>query len=145
MLNKILPSHMLGTHVRYTAKTISWEKQAFTSVWVSAFLGKCPSDGRLGWCWAPRWLPGSLSSQVTSWLSVASLLGLGLYIAATASCGHFPSKGFTVFYFCSSFGLLLFCIASDLAAKTMDFMPVTVLKRQIQYLCICTFFKVWDK
>lgn len=61
--------------------------------------GLCSSGSVPLWWWACL----ALNLQVTSWLRLASLLGLSLHIAAAFSCDSFSLKGFTA----SAFALRL--------------------------------------
>lgn len=129
----------------------SEENEASTPGWISAPRVSAPLVG------------GLLGAKPLADFQAmsTSLLGWGLHTATDPYCGFFSLKGVRTFCFgsplgrhpwhslcdiCSGFPLLLgsdlplLCITSDLAAKAMDFMPMTELKRQIQYFCSYTFF-----
>lgn len=100
---------------------------------IHSWLGLCFFGLVPLWWWACL----VLSSQVTSWLSLASLLGLGLYIAA-ASCGHFLSKDFTAFCFCSSLGRQPWKVSVDLL-----FLPSHA--RGLQTYCCFVSLVTWQQ
>lgn len=133
------------------ARTLLWESKASTLGWVSALLGLWPSAGRLVWCWIPRWLPGCLCLLCWDWVCIMLLLFLvttspyrASQLLLLFSLGRHPREVSVIscFWLHTALGLLTYCCFASPVTKQqrLDVMPMTELKRQMQYMHLYIFF-----